>query len=293
MPYATLDDRLLRAEGILANLQQIKRELLVLQERPAELDIQVILIRKLTATRRVLSSIFFDGIAEAEIQKLLSFHVPIFFRDYPLLGEALSIIFLNTPSNSDDLNSMITSLEAAIGTGAKTDWCPTEARLGAKYDALNTLHRYFPDRLKEGPAIGGLFKELVVACRKVCVLIEKNNTADDGMAYDYAYKLMALLIDVGHKPPSLESLSEDIHKLLTSLESKEKPFHNCLLDLRLPRADALRDKAGWVSFVKKFDGRALRFFSSAIKIEEMSDGHAPLIQKPFCRYGVDAVMFSI
>ena len=276
MPYATLDDRLLRAEGILANLQQIKRELLVLQERPAELDIQVILIRKLTTTRRVLSSIFFDGIAEAEIQKLLSFHVPIFFRDYPLLGEALSIIFLNTPSNSDDLNSMITSLEAAIGTGAKTDWCPTEARLGAKYDALNTLHRYFPDRLKEGPAIGGLFKELVVACRKVCVLIEKNNTADDGMAYDYAYKLMALLIDVGHKPPSLESLSEDIHKLLTSLESKEKPFHNCLLDLRLPRADALRDKAGWVSFVKKFDGRALRFFSSAIKIEEMSDGHAPL-----------------
>ena len=277
MPYAKLNDRLLGAEGILANLKEIRRDLGDLQKKTPELDIGVISLKKLRATRGVLRSIFFDVMSEEQIQKLLLFHFPQLFPDYPLLGEALSIVFLNTPSNSDDLNSMITTLEEAIGSGAKTDWCPTEARLGAKYDALNTLHCYFPARLEEGSAMGGLFKKLVVACRKVCVLIEKNNTPDDGMAYDYAYKLMALLIDVGHKPPSFESLSKDIDKLLTSLESKEQRFHQCLLDLRLPRADALHDKAGWVSFVKTFNSRALRFFSSAIKIEEMSDDNkAPL-----------------
>jgi hypothetical protein len=110
-----------------------------------------------------------------------------------------------------------------------------------------------------------LFGELVVACRKICVLIEKNNTSDDTMAYDYAYSLMALLIDESKPLPDFNTLSFQIHRLLNDT----KTYHEHLKGFVLPRAVDVQNRAAWLSFIAKHGTQALAFFTKAEKIEHL------------------------
>ena len=84
---------------------------------------------------------------------------------------------------------------------------------------------------------------------------------------------MAILVDENNPLPSFNDLSKKIKNLLTpkdkAQEINAKPFHDALLDLKLP--DKAHDRAGWMSLINKEGAKILPFFAMAIKLEEKTN----------------------
>jgi len=181
-----------------------------------------------------------------------------FLSNYLKLKQILSIIF--SLSNVDD--KTISRLKNMKGS----DW--DMATVDAQFDKLNTNHGYFDTASKSHLAY---FTELAIACRTMIVLFEKNNTADDLMAYDYAYKLMALFVDPSNpNTTTFDNIAKETYDLVLKNEGdKLHPFHDALLvKLDLPNAHNFKDKAGWRELVKKEGVKAFYFLAMAGKIEE-------------------------
>ncbi|NDH08298.1 MAG: hypothetical protein EBY16_01540 [Gammaproteobacteria bacterium] len=288
MPYTQLGERYLSAEGILECLQQIRADLergkvkfaAAAEKATKALEagggaaaiteeerIAVIQQQKFERMKNALKATIFESEMDddAVLGQLESQATP-FATDYPLLQQVLSTVFSKDKITIDE---MIERISGLISGGRIKDWQPD---IDHQYHRFNQEFGYFA---ATEPKMEALFGELVVACRKVCVLIEKNNTPDDMMAYDYAYKLMALLIDKAKPVPSFKHLSDAIHLLLKPTGREYKPYHDRLLDLSLPKAAEVHDKTGWLSFIKTHHAQALPIFSSATAIEKLLGAKAP------------------
>ena len=261
MPFTNLSDRLLTSDGILDKLIAVKRETALL---PPE-KVNTIIEKKLETIRNNLKSIFFETLTNQEIQEVLSSPNSRFKPNYMALHLALSTLF-----SDQTIDEMIEH----ISHSTEADWAPKLNALNHYYQLCNQEYEYFTNPEKED-ALFELFESLVIACQKVTVLIEKNNTSLDIMAFDYAYTLMALLVDEDKPIPNLRSLGPKIMSLLTpkdrSLEPTDKPFHDNLLDLKLPSID--HDREGWIKLIEKEGARVLRYFSNAIRIQEHTHKH--------------------
>ena len=193
MDYIKLTDRYLRAIGILEVLNEIKLALVKLNsDESKELDLGKICANKLNAVKKALRTTFFkEHMTDKQVLEALS---PT-FSSYPSLRAAIRIVFSN-----QSLEEMIASLKQS--TDESEDWQPD---IESHYQRLNKDFDYFPDT----QTFKDLFMQLVVPLHKIYVLIEKKNTLNDSMAYNYAYKLMALMIDVTRYELCLRSSLQD------------------------------------------------------------------------------------
>ena len=98
----------------------------------------------------------------------------------------------------------------------------------ARYQQLNERYGYFQSEAN-AETFSALFTRLVMTCRKITVLIERNNSPEDEKPYLDAYKLMALFIDEQQTPPSFDSLARRIDNLMTptdkQLVQSSKPYN--------------------------------------------------------------------
>jgi len=182
-----------------------------------------------------------------------------FNSGYPRLKHVLKTIFsLENP--------------IAIPSSMLCDWDAKQTP--SQFELLDTRFSYFKKTPKsQHQARLTLFKKLAVACRTMIVLFEENNTSDDIMAYDYAYKLMALFVDPTQEinPTKLfDEISQKTHKLLTQSDTKKaKPFHDVLLvKLALPDARKLADISGWRALIEKEGDTACYYLGMAEKLEQ-------------------------
>ena len=211
-----------------------------------------------------LKAAFFEDMKKAASDEEVLHQLGIderFISDYPKLNDVLHIIF-----NLNDEDNKAQALEE-LNNITSTDWDTTSAR--SKFDELNTRFGYFNPPSEH---LYTLFTDMAISCRTMAVLFEKNNTPEDTMAYDYAYKLMALFIDPAHpEQASLDSLAKETYKLVNNINNdKHHPFHEALLvQLEpLPQAHHITDHQGWRALIQKHGEQALPFFMMAQQIEE-------------------------
>ncbi len=217
--------------------------------------------RWLGTFKRTLKTMFFADLdpkaTDQQVLDALASDVR-FTTGYPKLKEVLRTIF--ALKNDGDEAKALVKLKAIGGADWNTDTANDE------FDELNTKYGYFDNATD---SLRNLFAELAVTCRTIIVLFEKNNTPADTMAYNYAYKLMALYVDPD-KLPTFDAISIDIDKLVKNIDSdKGHPFHEALLVklAPLPHASELTDKVGWREFVKDNGIKAFSFLTMAAKIE--------------------------
>lgn len=206
--------------------------------------------------------------SDSDMQSILA-NDDRFSSNYLRLKELLITIFAFTyadfASTGTD-NNECPALEKLKSIKA-SDWNMDNAR--EQFDAFNQTYGYFQD----SPNAFAIFTELAAACRTQIVLFEKNNTADDTMAYDYAYKLMALFMDPASQdtPQNIvNAIAKETNTLLSTLEGDTlHPLHDSLLVKlsQLPPAGKLQDKAGWRQFVKDNGVKSFPFLMMADAIE--------------------------
>jgi hypothetical protein len=205
----------------------------------------------------VLEMLLEDGKFNSSYPYLQHVLVRIFFLDESFEKEVALEQLKHPPSTSS----------AAIG-----DWNAEQE--ASQFEALNARYGYFqnmPENQQE--ALHALFKKLIIACRMMIVLFEQNNTPNDTMAYDYAYKLMAIFVDPTkdiNVTKLFDYISKKTYKILTQSDTKrDKPFHDVLLvRLQLPDARKLSDIAGWRALIETEGDKAFYFLSMAEKLEE-------------------------
>jgi hypothetical protein len=192
------------------------------------------------------------------------------FATYPKLKSILKILLkLERPEELDEAIVQIEALDVV-------DW----EFVPERFDDYNHQYGYF---LEPSDELRTFFQELCLACRTQIVLFEQNNTFDDTMAYEYAYKLMALYIDPSI-PLEPQSIFRNIYQLMKSVDhNKSRPLHEALLVKLnpLPPASIISDMKGWREFIIKTQVKGLTFFVAADKIERemQKDGSTRLAPK--------------
>lgn len=183
------------------------------------------------------------------------------FDAYPGLKAVLYNVF--KLKDGDDLSQALFQLETV-----EPEWDAPD--LDKHWQRLDSEYGYFTGC--DDSALKDLYKQLVQSTRKMAVLFEENNNSEDTIAYENAYKLMALFVDPD-KPIKLNEqfneVSKRTHKLLHQSDVKfEKPFHDVLLvKLALPSATSFQDKSGWRNLIDSIGMRAFPFFAMADKME--------------------------
>jgi hypothetical protein len=178
---------------------------------------------------------------------------------------------LTTIFSLSDTDNQFDALHG-LKTSHLIDWNVDSARV--RFQALNTAYGYFDAGTPEDfRKLLSLFIKLAEACRTIIVLFERNNNLDDTLAYEYAYKLMALFVDqsdLTNTEKLFDAISQDTYKLLNQSDSKKgRPFHDVLLvGLQLPAASDITDRAGWKKFIQKEGCKAFFFLSMAEKMEQ-------------------------
>lgn len=179
-----------------------------------------------------------------------------FLSSYPQLQQVLINVFSATEDSVEELSSWLSGISA-------DDWNTSNA--ANEFNKLNTKYGYFDEENTE------LFKQLAIACRTMIVLFERNNDADDTLAYGYAYKLMVLFAKPPEfKPDTFDSISKKAHKLISgNTDDVAHPFHNSLLvKLDLPHAEKIHDREGWLKFIEKNGVSSFEYLNMADKIEK-------------------------
>lgn len=196
-----------------------------------------------------------------------------FNSDYFDLKNALQYIFASSRFREPNKEMIFSSIKTC-----QTSQNSINPRTKDSWDEFNA-HQfgYFNDR----PDLFPLFNELANACRVMIVLIEKNNSPEDNMAYTYAYRLMALYIDPNHPHvPDLKKMAQHAEDLIKNVAThKNTPYHDVLLNqIQLPNAGDVKSMAGWRQFItqnlKDNAISALRFFAMAPDIEKQIEKQA-------------------
>lgn len=209
---------------------------------------------------KTIKAIFFnrDILTDAETVTLIQKDTR--FSSYPLLKSIL--IYLLTCETIDvDL----------LKTFEERDWTPEAS---SQFERYNSQYHYFSS---EDTKIKELYTLLVQACRAMIVFIERNNTPEETMAYEYAYKIMAITVDHIDRMPLqvwFEEISKNIDKLTYTLPERNKCYHEMLL-VRLTLPQDINDREGWIKLIRKHGAHVFPAFSMANRVEEKNGGKAP------------------
>lgn len=220
----------------------------------------------LDRVQKSIASLYFSGLTIKEAEACIASDER--FSDYPdlhaILKDLLSIKEIN-PKTIEKLKSHIKG----------HDWQALNCR--KNFHHFNRKFGYFDETNK---VIQTLYQSLVEKSRAMIVMIEKNNTPQDIIAYEYAYKMMALYIeDVSKHDAShfLNLIDGHMAKLIKGFHHKvEQPYHDALLtNLILPVANEIKDRAGWVRLVTAHGVSIYPALGFARQIEALNEGYAP------------------
>ncbi len=252
-----LNNRLLRTDNIVTEFERK-----VLNAAPPKNPLAP---SALAQFQNKLQSIYFKGLDQDQVLEALSSQDR--FQVYPYLQAVLKIIFtLNENSNLSEALSALKKTQEEI----EPEW--DAPHLEMQWEALDKKYGYFSQLSSEQQnQYKALFRQLTLSCRKIAVLFEENNTSEDTMAYDYAYKLMAIYTDPEQKiAPNFDEVAKAAYKLLNQSDVPlTKPFHDVLLvQLTLPQKKDVSDFAGWRRLINKVGPGAFSFFAMASQIEQ-------------------------
>lgn len=215
-----------------------------------------------------LKSIYFSGLDklasdELVLESLRNDKRFSFF--FPKLTKVLDLIFSLKDSDDKSLAlKRLTSIEIE-------DKTIDDAKKAFK--DINALYGYFDLQDFDLETIALVFYKLSSACRTISILFENQNDDIDAIGYQYAYALMALLVeDEDLKNPHciLDKISKETYKLLSHLDhSIRNPFHQVLIvNLSLPEASGIRDRSGWRKLIRECGIVVFPYFADAKLIEE-------------------------
>ncbi|HBI21762.1 MAG TPA: hypothetical protein DDY37_04135, partial [Legionella sp.] len=263
MAVLYLNNPLLTTERIIAsfshNLENLKSPKTNPQALSGLEQVQKKLLDIFFEPQQKLQKLSAQGLLRILPEVLLALPTDRRFDADPKLRAVLSIVLdLNASSNLDEALKKIESLQ-------ECDWMI----LPEKFNEYNDQYGYFNN---ESEYLKPLFMDLIRSCHSMIVFSEGNNTRDI-MAYDYAYKLMALFLTdevLTHDGPAYTSFYRSIYQLMNSIEGdKAHPLHDALLVKlhRLPLASTLDDINGWRNLVTQGGVKALPFWVEAQKIQ--------------------------
>jgi hypothetical protein len=202
-----------------------------------------------------LKKIYFPNVTEISLPL---FELDQLFFSYPNLKLALQEIFLSkkTPDEIMQVLEKLSEDEFYAIEFYQNQWKKMTNSLG-----------YFDDREDLLP----LFRELVLSCRAMSALIEKN-LADEEMPFIYAYRLMVLFVNREGPIPSADDISKWTEDLLRQCPSLKggKPYHDVILNvIQLPYRHHVRDLDSWLKLIKDRNcGFSwLKYFAMAPEIE--------------------------
>jgi Tfp pilus assembly protein PilN len=176
--------------------------------------------------------------------------------EYDALYQAMDII-----RGSEDKNDIATRLDELTETESDS----FRTKVNNEWMRLNNELGYFPNETTPPTS----YIQLAKQCRAMVVLIEKNNTPDDTLAYTYAYKLMVLC----GTESDLKQIAQRATQLITNAgyAKSQTAYHDVLLNqLSFPKAQDITDLNGWRALFdneKSNTSAALRLLANASAIE--------------------------
>lgn len=147
---------------------------------------------------------------------------------------------------------------------------PDESAIRANFKKFNDKFNYFKDEAAQQAEDD--FIVFFRACKLTADFIEHNNSQDDSVAYEHAYKMLVVLGASHEKRQSIFKLVQDYFK---KFAKGDKPIHDALVQ-NLPVNDPpLQDISGWRALIQKSGYKALGVFQQAQGIEKLLKGKAP------------------
>lgn len=122
-----------------------------------------------------------------------------------------------------------------------------------------------------------LYALLVRRCRQVITLFENNPSDKDRMAFEYAYKIMAIFDESGQHNVTLKTalyhISKKLSLFLNSTNDLVNPYHDVFLVFlkNFPHASHIQDKEGWKRLINDKNSdkkKVLKCFCQAEKFEK-------------------------
>jgi hypothetical protein len=113
------------------------------------------------------------------------------------------------------------------------------------------------------------FRKVFKACKLIADFVERNNNADDEVAYQHAYKSM-VLFGLNENNP-LAAMAEFLKMHASKFE---KPVYDSLTH-NIPKNYPPIQLRDWQLFIKKSGMRAVVFYQQATAIEKVLGGKAP------------------
>lgn len=273
-------DYFLTPKGIIDKLQKDFDDVSKLQ--PVERQ-KIAALKKINQIKSRLIDIYFSTIPdESKIKDKVNDY--FYLRSYAENAQ-LRLIIQSVINTSDDFDMLKFEQLLASLNASKPGKAIVSDKIKTEFGALNAQYGYFhnPDRYI------ALYENIASACQ---IIIEEVEQSGYGKQYQYAYKLMALLIDENEPLPSFETMSTRVNNLLNlrgrvipkqrpnrHLVVIDKPFHDVFLDLNLPKASEISDRQGWCRLIR-LEGRVvLADFSMVKTLEDANQGLAPMTLK--------------
>lgn len=218
-----------------------------------------------------LRQLYFPEQSESEALEILEKEKEQVWKKYPKLHALL--YYALKADESIDRVTVSAALENILGLPEDYSFsAPRAFEILQQMSAQNSYGGWFHNPTDEEVF---LFQNLVQRCRKIAVLFEKNNSPDDHLALDYAYKILVLFYDPQRKVDKETRCREICQATDSFLAAKGKIGHiyhdTFLVGLEnLPEKSSLADIAGWRNFLKTSPqkAKALSYFCSAVAMEE-------------------------
>lgn len=147
---------------------------------------------------------------------------------------------------------------------------PSEDAIKQQFHLLNQTFKYFSE--EEAVQAENEFLISFKACKLIADFVECNNSENNGVAYEHAYKLLVICGLTQKKQPLLKR----IDSYLKAHGKGEKPLHDALVQAIPVNEPALKDLSGWRKFIHRYGYKALGIYEVATEIEKFLAGKAPI-----------------
>jgi len=162
-----------------------------------------------------------------------------------------------------------------LAVSCENDWRPNKNDIEERYRDINDELEYFSDECEDKAL--ELYELLVIHLHVNICVFENSGDAADAQAYDFSYRLMAMLLsedellqqDIDSLIEVMGKRVEDLLKTLPNYKKLNQPYHDLLIDLSLPDASELTSLEGWRELIRREGTQVLRYFMRAIDIEKI------------------------
>lgn len=222
-----------------------------------------------------LKSMYFPELREASEQDVLQELVSNsnFYQEYPKLYSLLKMVF-SAPSEEFEREFLAISTSDSL-----KDWSLSPEIALAKF--IESQNEYGVWITDTDPSVFEVFSSLAESSRKIAICVEKCDPSDDWIAFEYAYKMMALFWNhaVYHETGGLNShqtfqkIARQAQKLIANANTAKSYYNVFLAKIKLPHANNLQDLQGWRLFLMGSQDKKIAFdiLKMAVEIEKVTD----------------------